>query len=107
MVLSIAIRFIPVVAEEFTSIKQAQWSRGAAFDEGGFISRIKAYCMVLLPMMVGLFRKAENLSVAMDARCYGLPGVRRTDMFASRFQISDALITLVLSTIFIVLAVVA
>ncbi|MCI9130092.1 MAG: energy-coupling factor transporter transmembrane protein EcfT [Eggerthellaceae bacterium] len=72
MVLSIALRFIPLIVAEFQQVKDAQWSRGAAFDEGGLIARIKAHMAILMPLIVGLFRRAERLAEAMDARCYGM-----------------------------------
>lgn len=79
-VLSIALRFIPLVAEELCRIHDAQWSRGAAFDEGGLLGRLRAWATVLVPLFVGMFRRADVLAVAMDARCYGVPGTPRTSL---------------------------
>lgn len=71
-IVSIALRFIPITIDEFHSIKAAQIMRGASFDEGNLFVRVKAYGSLLIPLFVGLFRKADNLATAMDARCYGL-----------------------------------
>ena len=79
-VLSIALRFIPLVAEEIGRIHDAQWSRGAKFGEGSIASRLRAWSTVLVPLFVGMFRRADDLAVAMDARCYGMPGVQRTSV---------------------------
>lgn len=78
MVFSIALRFIPVTAEEYLRIRDAQWSRCAPLDEGSVIARLRAHSAILIPLFVGLFRRADVLAQAMDARCYGMPGVVRT-----------------------------
>lgn len=69
--LSIALRFIPLAVEELFRVRDAQRSRGGRFDEGGPLDRSKAWAAVLLPLIMGMFRRAEGLSLAMDARCYG------------------------------------
>ena len=71
MVFSLALRFIPVTAEEFGRVHDAQQARGASFSEGGLWGRLRAWQTVLIPLFVGLFRRADALAVAMDARCYG------------------------------------
>ncbi|MEG0070565.1 MAG: energy-coupling factor transporter transmembrane component T [Raoultibacter sp.] len=73
---SIALRFIPVTAEEFTRIHAAQWARGSAFDGGSLWRRLRAWQTVLIPLFVGLFRRADNLAIAMESRCYGAEPVR-------------------------------
>jgi energy-coupling factor transport system permease protein len=70
MMLTIALRFIPTTAQEAEKIIVAQTARGARFDEGGLVTRVRAYVPVLVPLFVNLFRRAEDLAVAMDARCY-------------------------------------
>lgn len=70
MMLTIALRFIPTTAQEAEKIIVAQTARGARFDEGGLVARVRAYVPVLVPLFVNLFRRAEELAVAMDARCY-------------------------------------
>ena len=71
MVFSLALRFIPLIAGEANSVMLAQKSRGASFGQGNILRRITAWFPVLIPLFVGLFRRAEAVSVAMDARCYG------------------------------------
>ena len=71
MVFSLALRFIPVTAEELGRVHDAQQARGASFSEGGLWERLRAWQTVLIPLFVGLFRRADALAVAMDARCYG------------------------------------
>ena len=70
MMMSIALRFIPTLIEETDKIMKAQISRGANYDTGSFISRLKGYVTVLIPLFVSSFKRAEDLAVAMDARCY-------------------------------------
>jgi energy-coupling factor transport system permease protein len=70
MMFSIALRFIPTTAEEAERIIVAQTARGAQFKEGGLVTRAKAYVPVLVPLFVALFRRADDLAVAMEARCY-------------------------------------
>lgn len=79
-VLSVALRFIPLVAEELGRIHDAQWSRGAKFGEDGLVTRLRAWATVLVPLFVSMFRRADALAVAMDARCYGMPGIARTSL---------------------------
>lgn len=74
--LSIALRFVPTTAEEAERIIVAQTARGAVFDEGGPIRRARAWIPVLIPLFVRLFRRADDLAVAMETRCY--TGVGRT-----------------------------
>lgn len=69
-VLTLALRFIPLVSEELGRIRLAQRARGARFDEGGLVERIRIWGSVLTPLMVGLFRRADRLAEAMSARCY-------------------------------------
>lgn len=76
MVLSIALRFIPLIVAEYGLVRDAQWSRGASFSEGGPWRRIKAHAAILLPLVAGLFRRADRLAQAMDARCYGMEKAR-------------------------------
>lgn len=88
-VLSIALRFIPVTAEEFCRVHDAQWARGSKFGEGSVVDRLKAWTTVLIPLFVRLFRRADVLAQAMDARCYGA-SARRTALHASRMRAGDA-----------------
>lgn len=71
LVLSMALRFIPVVSEEAGRIRLAQRARGVNFDEGSVLRRVRAWAAVLAPLVVGLFRRADRVAESMDARCYG------------------------------------
>ena len=70
LIMSIALRFIPTLMEETDKIIKAQKARGANFDKGGLLKRAKALIPVLIPLLVGSFRRADELADAMDARCY-------------------------------------
>ena len=73
-VLSIALRFIPLVGSELQRIRTAQRARGASFDRGPLLRRIRMWATVLTPLIVGLFRRADRLAAAMSARCYAGAG---------------------------------
>ncbi len=79
MMMTIAIRFIPTLAEEADKIMKAQTARGADFESGNILTRIKAMIPLLVPLFVSAFRRADDLAVAMDARCYH-GGKNRTRM---------------------------
>lgn len=70
LIMSIALRFIPILIDETNRIIAAQKARGANFEKGGLISGAKAMIPVLIPLLVSAFRRAEDLGDAMDARCY-------------------------------------
>lgn len=70
MMMSIALRFIPVLVEELDRIMKAQMSRGAVFHEGGIYQRVKALVPVIIPLFVSAVRRAQELALAMEARCY-------------------------------------
>ena len=70
LIMSIALRFIPILIDETNRIIAAQKARGANFEKGWLISRAKAMIPVLIPLLVSAFRRAEDLGDAMDARCY-------------------------------------
>ncbi|MBR7110762.1 MAG: energy-coupling factor transporter transmembrane protein EcfT [Clostridia bacterium] len=70
VIMSITLRFIPILMEETDKIIMAQSSRGADFSSGGLLKRAKALLPVLIPLFVSAFRRAEELSFAMDSRCY-------------------------------------
>ena len=93
MVSTIALRFVPTLALETERILKAQVSRGASFDRGGLLTRARALVPVLVPLFVCAFRHAEDLAVAMEARCYR-GGGGRTRLRELRFTLRDALATL-------------
>lgn len=70
MMMSIALRFIPTLVEETEKIMNAQKSRGADFSSGGLIKRAKSLIPILIPLFVSSFKRAEELAVAMESRCY-------------------------------------
>ncbi|MBR1867706.1 MAG: energy-coupling factor transporter transmembrane protein EcfT [Clostridia bacterium] len=93
LIMSIALRFIPTLAEETDRIIRAQKARGGDFDTGNFFKRIKALIPILIPLLVGAFRRADELGNAMDARCYS--GSRnRTKYKKLKFTFRDLLATL-------------
>ena len=70
MIMCIALRFIPTLIEETDKIMSAQKARGADFESGNLIQRAKALIPILVPLFISAFRRAEELSVAMECRCY-------------------------------------
>ena len=70
LVMSIALRFIPILTDETARIMNAQKARGADFENGSLMQRVKAIVPVLIPLLVSSFRRADELGDAMDARCY-------------------------------------
>ena len=70
MMMSIALRFIPILMEETDKIMKAQTARGADFESGGLIRRVRSMVPLLVPLFVSAFRRAGDLALAMEARCY-------------------------------------
>lgn len=70
MMMTIAIRFVPTLLEETDKIIKAQKSRGLDFESGGIINRLRAMIPILVPLFLSSFRRAEDLAMAMEARCY-------------------------------------
>ncbi len=106
MVFAITLRFIPVTAEEFGRVRDAQWSRGSKFGEGSIIARLSVWQTVLIPLFVGLFRRADTLAQAMDARCYGVLGVTRTSLARRKMNAVSIVVLAVGCVLFIALAIV-
>ena len=79
MMMSIALRFIPILIEETDKIMKAQMARGADFEHGNIIKRAKSMVPLLVPLFVSDFRRADDLAMAMEARCYN-GGEGRTKM---------------------------
>lgn len=88
MMMTIAIRFIPTLAEEADKIMKAQTARGADFESGNVIKRTKALLPLLVPLFVSSFRRADDLAIAMDARCYR-GGKGRTRMKEIKMKRND------------------
>lgn len=90
MMMSIALRFIPILIEETDIIMKAQMARGADFESGGLIARVKSMVPLLVPLFVSAFRRADDLAMAMEARCYS-GGAGRTKMKPLRYGRTDYL----------------
>uniref|UniRef100_UPI0037DD099C energy-coupling factor transporter transmembrane component T family protein n=1 Tax=Methanomethylophilus alvi TaxID=1291540 RepID=UPI0037DD099C len=89
MMMTIALRFIPTLIEETDKIMKAQMARGADFESGNIIRRVKSMIPVLVPLFVSAFRRADELALAMEARCYR-GGKGRTRMKELKFSSLDA-----------------
>ena len=76
LIMSIALRFIPILTDETARIMNAQKARGADFETGGLVKRVKAVLPTLIPLLISAFRRADELGDAMDARCYAGSKVR-------------------------------
>lgn len=70
MMMSISLRFIPILLEETDKIMKAQMARGADFESGNIVRRAKAMVPIMIPLFISAFRRAEELAMAMEARCY-------------------------------------
>ncbi len=90
MMMSIALRFIPILIDETDKIMKAQMARGAEFETGGILKRAKAMVPLLVPLFVSAFRRADDLAMAMEARCYN-GGQGRTKMNPLRYRKRDAI----------------
>ncbi len=90
MMMTIALRFIPILAEEADRIRKAQMARGADMESGGIIRRAKAMVPIFIPLLVSAFRRAIDLAQAMEARCYH-GGKGRTKMHPLRYHLRDVL----------------
>ncbi len=88
MMMSIALRFIPILIEETDKIMKAQMARGADFESGNLLQRVKNMIPLLVPLFVSAFRRADDLAMAMEARCYN-GGVGRTKMKPLRYAGRD------------------
>ncbi len=89
MMMTIAIRFIPTIIEETDKLMKAQSARGADFESGNLIARAKAMVPILVPLFVSAFRRADELALAMECRCYH-GGDHRTKMKQLHMQRMDA-----------------
>ena len=76
LIMSIALRFIPILTDETARIMNAQKARGADFETGGLVKKVKAIIPILIPLLISAFRRADELGDAMDARCYSGSKVR-------------------------------
>lgn len=91
MMMSIALRFIPILLEETDKIMKAQMARGADFTSGGVIARAKAMIPLLVPLFISAIRRATDLAMAMEARCYH-GGNGRTKMKPLKYKSADHIV---------------
>ena len=90
MMMCIALRFVPTLIEETDKIMSAQKARGADFESGNLLSRAKALIPILVPLFISSFRRADELAVAMECRCYH-GGDGRTRMKQLKYALQDVL----------------
>ena len=88
MMMTIALRFIPTLLEETDKIMKAQQARGADFESGNLIRRAKVLIPILVPLFISAFRIAQDLAMAMEARCYG-GNIQRTRMNGMKLKSRD------------------
>ena len=88
MMMCIALRFIPTLIEETDKIMSAQKARGADFETGSLLQRVKALVPILVPLFISAFRRADELATAMECRCYQ-GGEGRTKMKLLRYSYFD------------------
>lgn len=95
MMMSIALRFIPILLEETDKIMKAQIARGADFENGNLIQKVKNMVPLLVPLFISAFRRANDLAMAMEARCYH-GGDNRTQMKPLKYKKRDHIAYLIL-----------
>lgn len=99
MMMSIALRFIPTLLDETDKIMKAQMARGADFESGNLFNRAKSMIPLLVPLFISAFRRAEELALAMEARCYrgGENRTRMKQLKLHNIDFAAALITILLA----------
>lgn len=96
MMMTIALRFIPTLLDETDRIMKAQLARGADLDKGNIWNRLKAFIPVLIPLFVIVFQRADDLAIAMEARCYkGGSGRTRMHPLVWKYKDSIGLIVII------------
>ncbi len=105
MMMTIALRFIPTLMEETEKIIKAQMARGADFESGNIINRIKNILPIIVPLFINSFRRADELAIAMEARCYK-GGEGRTHYRALEIKSRDQIFFLTTIVVFIVIFIV-
>lgn len=98
MMMTIALRFIPTLIEETDKIMSAQKARGADLDTGGLLKRAKALVPILIPLFVSAFKRANELAMAMECRCYR-GGDGRTKLRQLKAQPMDYMVTMLMLTV--------
>lgn len=105
MMMTIALRFIPILLEETDKIMKAQMARGADFESGGIVKRAKSLIPLLVPLFISAFRRADDLALAMEARCYrgGEGRTRMKQLRYSRYDLIAIIVLVVYITVLIIL----
>ncbi len=101
MMMSIALRFIPILVEETDKIMKAQLARGADFESGNLVKKAKSMVPLLVPLFISAFRRANDLAMAMEARCYH-GGEGRTKMKPLKYKKRDGVTYVVIAAYFAV-----
>lgn len=104
LMMTIALRFIPTLLEETDKIMKAQQARGADFDSGSLMQRAKNLIPILIPLFISSFRIAQDLALAMEARCYH-GGEGRTRMNEIKFAGRDAVAGVMIAAYFAIVIV--
>lgn len=102
MMMSIALRFIPILMEETDRIMKAQKARGADFETGNLIQKAKSMVPLLVPLFISAFRRANDLAMAMEARCYR-GGEGRTKMKPLHYEQRDRMAYLILAVYLVIM----
>ncbi|MFV0441699.1 MAG: energy-coupling factor transporter transmembrane component T family protein [Lachnospirales bacterium] len=101
MMMTIALRFIPTLIEELDRIMKAQMARGSEFDTGGLMQKAKSLVPVLVPLFISSFRRADELAMAMEARCYR-GDINRTKMKKLKYSSLDIYALLSFILVFVI-----
>ena len=101
MMMTIALRFIPTLMDETDKIMKAQMARGADFESGNLVKRAKSLIPILVPLFISSFRRADELAMAMESRCYK-GGKGRTRMKELKVTKRDYFATLVFALLFVI-----
>jgi len=101
MMMTIALRFIPTLMDETDKIMKAQMARGADFESGNLVKRAKSLIPILVPLFISSFRRADELAMAMESRCYK-GGKGRTRMKELKITKRDYFATLVFALLFVI-----
>ena len=104
MMMSLALRFIPILLGEMNRIMEAQTARGADIDSGGIVKKMRSMVSIIVPLFISATRRAYDLGLAMEARCYGC-GKKRTKLKPLHLRLTD-LLMVPLMAVYVVLIVV-
>src|SRR6266699_548562 len=112
MVFVIAFKFVPILVTEIERLIKAQAARGASFTQGNVAQRVTRFSSLLIPLFVSAFRRAEALTIAMEARCYagGVRGWRRSkrrELYFKRFDVLALALTIIFCAVTVILNLVA